>query len=477
MDNIIVSISGVVSNTICIQNGDVINFDVSGVTPIELLVEGTPTVPTRLDQLNQSPVFRTVTDDQISTWTGKQDALGYVPENLAKKNQTNGYAGLDANGFISSSALPTGSLKYKTSWNANTNIPELLQYNESEVGNIYLVSESGVQWGISFQVGDWAVYGSDGYISDLPYAGNMVASVNGMTGAVSLNTSNIPDYTGRRYITDNERDALSGVVNSISLSNPVADVKFVEDSISGLSYTNSMPMPSTVGGLETGSTFNNVTIPQMFTQLLYPYQYPSFSSFTISGQSSPIEVGDSIPAGRTFTWATTNASNINNNSIEIDDVTNSITIASSLPNTGSFISSYNAVTKTSATTNVFRVRALNSKSQSFIQNYTVSWLFRKYYGESLSSTMSASSAVSLRVNSLSNSFVGTYFFVGGGYKYFVWPTILGTASSFKDTSNNLAVPMQSVYTISITNSFSVSQNYYVYRTTNILGGSISIAVS
>ena len=477
MDNIIVSISGVSSNELSIQNGDTINLDISGVTPIELLVEGTPTVPTRLDQLIQSPEFRTVTDNQIEIWTGKQDNLGYIPENVAKKNAINGYAGLDANGFINSSALPTGSLKYKTSWNALTNTPELLQYNEAEVGNIYLVSESGEQWGISFQVGDWAVYGSDGYISDLPYAGNMVASVNGKTGAVILNTSGIPESINYRYVNENERKAPNNVINPLTENNPVADLKFVNDAISGLAYTNSNPMPSTVGGLEAGSTFEGVTIPQMFTQLLYPYQYPAFTSFSIIGQSTPIEVGNSISSNMSFAWASSNQSNIKNNSITINDITSSVTVASEIPNTGSFSSAYGPVTKTSATTNVFQIKGTNSKSQNFTLNYSVSWLFKKYYGESSSSSLNGSDALALRVNALSNSFVGSYSFVGGGYKYFVWSTTLGTASTFKDTSNNLAVPMQTPYTISITNSFGVSQNYYVYRTTNILGGSITIAVS
>ena len=39
-------------------------------------------------------------------YAGKQDALGYTPEDAAKKNQPEGYAGLDANGKLEETLLP-----------------------------------------------------------------------------------------------------------------------------------------------------------------------------------------------------------------------------------------------------------------------------------------------------------------------------------------------------------------------------------
>lgn len=57
--------------------------------------------------ITQDASNRFVTDTQISTWTGKQSALGFTPENVANKGQVNGYAELGSDGKIPSSQLPT----------------------------------------------------------------------------------------------------------------------------------------------------------------------------------------------------------------------------------------------------------------------------------------------------------------------------------------------------------------------------------
>lgn len=51
-----------------------------------------------------------VTDSNISAWDGKQDSLGYTPENLSNKGVANGYASLDENGYVPSSQLDLGEL-------------------------------------------------------------------------------------------------------------------------------------------------------------------------------------------------------------------------------------------------------------------------------------------------------------------------------------------------------------------------------
>ena len=79
-------------------------------------------------------------------------------------------------------------------------------------------------------------------------------------------------------------------------------------------YTNLTPTAVSIGGIPAGSTFDNMTMQEMWDALLYPYQTPIFSSFT-SSMSTPIEVGSTIPAGSvTFLWNTTNSSNIAANS-------------------------------------------------------------------------------------------------------------------------------------------------------------------
>lgn len=243
-------------------------------------------------------------------------------------------------------------------------------------------------------------------------------------------------------------------------------------------YSNSKPMPDDVGGLESGTTFNNKTMTQMWDGLLYPYQYPVFTSFTISGQNNTLEVGDSIPANVTFIWSTNNDSNINVNSINIDDVTNSINLISNTSNDGTEdITMSSSITKNTQDNHIFKISGVNSKSQTFTRNKTYNWNWRLYYGEDSNTTLDENGVESLRASMLTTTFSRTYSFEAGGYKYISYPTSFGTATSFKDTATNLDVPFEAPYTISITNTYGETTDYNVHRTTNEIGSSINIEVN
>lgn len=72
---------------------------------------------------------------------------------------------------------------------------------------------------------------------------------------------------------------------------------------------------------------------------------------------------------------------------------------------------------------------------------------------------------------------GNYAMLGGGYKWICYPTAMGLKTTFKDISTNLDVAMSPVKTVSVTNGFGVTQNYYCHCTYNVLGSSINIGVS
>lgn len=62
---------------------------------------------TKAALVEESTSQRFVSDAEKSTWNGKQAALGFTPENSANKGVANGYAGLDAQGKVPSSQLPS----------------------------------------------------------------------------------------------------------------------------------------------------------------------------------------------------------------------------------------------------------------------------------------------------------------------------------------------------------------------------------
>lgn len=241
-------------------------------------------------------------------------------------------------------------------------------------------------------------------------------------------------------------------------------------------YTNTTPVPTTIGGISSGSTFDSKTMTEMWTSLLYPYQSPTFSSFSF-GQSSPIEVGLALTGNKTFTWATTNSSNISSNSISILDVTGSTTLASGLANDGSEVLNIGTVQKTTATSHTWRISAVNTNSVTFTRDVSIAWQWRRFYGESTTTPLIESEIEALRVSGLATGFSGTYSFIGGGYKYLCYPTSFGTATTFKDQSTNLDVPFEAPYTVNITNVNGIATDYRVHRSTNILGAAINIVVS
>lgn len=148
-------------------------------------------------------------------------------------------------------------------------------------------------------------------------------------------------------------------------------------------YSNSTPMPNDVGGYESGTTFSGKSLKEMWDGILYPYQYPSISSFSISGQVTTLECGIEVSGGnKTFNWVTTNPSNIEPNSIEVKDLTSNIVLGTGLSNDGSEILDIGtAITKlTTNTVHQWVIYATNTKSDLISRTLTVRWYSPFYYG-------------------------------------------------------------------------------------------------
>lgn len=242
-------------------------------------------------------------------------------------------------------------------------------------------------------------------------------------------------------------------------------------------YTNAAPMPVTIGGLSAGTTFSAVPISQVLTQLLYPYQQPAFTSFSMLGQSSALEVGNSISSTVKFSWDTTHQDNITANSLVIQDVTTNGIIASGLAKSGTYTANIASITNNSATSHTFKIYGTNTLNATFASTYTVAWEYRLFYGESASKILNAAGIAALRVSSLMTGFSGSYAYNAGGYKVLVYPTLWGTISKAIDSNTKLDVPIDLPYTVNVTNAYGVSVQYNVVTTTNTLGGSINITYS
>ena len=169
------SITGILSNQTDLQtalNGKVDeNAAITGATKTKITYDSKGLVTVGSDaslaELTDDVTHRTVTDTQIATWN----------------------------------ALIGGSV-FQSVWNATTNIPALAS-GVGTKGYYYIVNVAGstnLDGITDWKIGDWAIY--DGTVWRKVDNTDAVSSVNSLTGAVSLDTSNVPDTLNKRYVTD-----------------------------------------------------------------------------------------------------------------------------------------------------------------------------------------------------------------------------------------------------------------------------------
>lgn len=145
----------------------------------------------------------------------------------------------------------TGGLDYQGTWNASTNSPALA----SGVGTTnyyYIVGTSGstnLDGITDWVVGDWVIF--NGTVWQKIDQTNLVVSVNGQTGAVTLTSTNISEGTNLYYTDARARGALSAGTG-ISYNSSTGQI------------TNSSPdqtVALTAGtGISTSGTYPNFTI-------------------------------------------------------------------------------------------------------------------------------------------------------------------------------------------------------------------------
>lgn len=202
-------------------------------------------------------------------------------------------------------------------------------------------------------------------------------------------------------------------------------------------YTNPTPMPEEVGGYEVGTTFLDQDNDDMWDGLLYPYQYPAFTGFLISGQTTTLECGVDVAGGvRTFLWSTSNPSNIQTNIIDVFNVTGGfVPIGLGLANDGTEDLDIGAakVQTVHNLTWVWRINALNSKGQNFSRDYTVRWYSPTYYGVSApAATVTTIQGMTKAVQAKANR---TYAFSPTVQVfYYAFPASFGVLTSILDAN-------------------------------------------
>lgn len=194
-------------------------------------------------------------------------------------------------------------------------------------------------------------------------------------------------------------------------------------------FTEDIPVVLS-GGKTLGKYVNGDTIPstgrtplEVISLLATEYLLPTFSSFSVN-ISSLLEVGTALSGNKTFSWATTNSSNVAANSLLIRDVTSSTVLGSGLANDGSGILDIGTITNTTPITRNWRIEGTNTNSGSFqSNNYTVNSIYPVFYGVSNSAPTANQSLIDSGTKTVVNS-TGTInitFGASGQYLWFAHP--------------------------------------------------------
>jgi hypothetical protein len=226
------------------------------------------------------------------------------------------------------------------------------------------------------------------------------------------------------------------------------------------------------------------------------YQPPEFTAFAISGQATIVEVGSAITGGtKTFTWTTSNSSNVTANSISIMDVNTSTVIGTGLADTGSTVINIGAITNNIPANHNWSISGKDTQGATFSNNFSVNWFWRTFYGVNNNPTLIQSDILNLGSSVLQADGFGTFSFPAGEYKYYCIPVSFPQPSLFKDPITNFNVPMAGppdnpAYShpnpnsdilfyalVAVTNVFGATTNYAVYRSQNVLGSTFTMAIS
>lgn len=171
---------------------------------------------------------------------------------------------VNAKGVVTSITTTTftGGLSYKGAWNASTNSPTLTSGTGTN-GDYYVVSVAGntnLDGITDWQVGDWALF--NGTVWQKIDQTNSVSSVNGQTGAVSLDYADVgaPSATGTGAsgtwaidVSGNAATVTNGVYTNGSYADPTWLTSLAGSKVSGDISGNAANVTGTVAVLNGGT--------------------------------------------------------------------------------------------------------------------------------------------------------------------------------------------------------------------------------
>ena len=267
----------------------------------------------------------------------------------------------------------------------------------------------------------------------------------------------LPDNTANLIVAQDIRDSV------YSLWTRIDEVQIVASQSASASsfYTNSNPVPVTIGGITAGMSFSGTySMQQMFDMLLYPYIAPSTS---ISSSSTTLEFGNpSLLVS--LSWSVTKNSN---------NITSILVNGIPVVPTGNSQAGVAAGTVIANTTTTFGITASDGTSTVAATTQVV-WRNARYWGVASSfGALNSAQILGLTGASvgvgkeLSTTRVQTRNGIDGGGNYlaFAWPTSFGTPTFVINGLPNTAwTKVNNTYTFTNTYGYTASYDVWMSNT-------------
>jgi len=332
------------------------------------------------------------------------------------------------------------------------------------------------------------------------------------SGTVSLNIDGIGTASLVQYTSSGKANLLpgdiiggtAGPIYYLNYNGGVFQFYKANPSQNAYSYTNISPTINSIGGIDSNTSFNNVLIQDVFSDLLYSNQLDTFGGISLIGPSgtvSSFHSGDTMNAGSyTFSWIMSDSSKFKENSLNIidniyDDMNGSM-MSSNIVIGASISIPYNfTIGSTVSGTHSkfhrdFYISIGRANGTNITKKFIIPWYDRLYYGEynGLTVSFSGLTAMSSQIiygSSFSNC-LNTY---GSGYKYISFPDEVNELSDvyYKNMPVAIAGDVDGYtysnlshsdlnWTILPVTIYGVTKNYKVYRTLNIINGTFSLKI-
>lgn len=223
---------------------------------------------------------------------------------------------LDSNNRIKPEYLPdsiTGAMVYKGTWDASTNTPAIPAAEAANLGWLYVVAVAGstdIDGNTTWNVGDWLV--SDGTKwQRVPALVAAVVSVNGQTGAVVINATNLPGLAA--VAKDGQYSSLLGIPTEFppaAHTQPASSITGLATVATSGSYNDLTDLPPDPSISLVG--FNAIGAPVLQGNVRYPFAkqvrfqqnwagsaayFSLFTGNTATVQLNRIRGGVSTPVG------------------------------------------------------------------------------------------------------------------------------------------------------------------------------------